>query len=122
MALFPKLINFILAHTRLFFWLSFTGTNFALFSPSIGERGEIYNLDIIIHYALFLVFAGSAFLYFKRIEAVLFAIALFIPASEFIQEFFIHGRGYEFTDILSGFAGMLSGFLTARKMRKIDVS
>lgn len=116
MTRFNRLINFILTHTRLLFWISFVGVNFALFSPSIGARGEVYNLDIIIHYFLFLIFAGSAFLHFKKIGAVLFAIALFIPASEFIQEVFIPGRGYEFTDILSGFAGMLSGFLIARKI------
>ena len=118
MTLSRKLINFILIHTRLLFWLSFVGINFALFSPSLGEGGEIYNLDIVIHYILFFVFTGFALLYFKKAALVLLLIliSLFIPASEFIQEAFIPGRGYEFTDILSGFAGMLSGFLTARKI------
>lgn len=115
-----KLNNFILAHTALFFWVALIGTNFALFTPSMGQKGDIYSLDIIIHYIMFMVFAGSAFLHFRnrdaRTLAILAAFAVFVPLSELIQETIIPGRGYEFTDILSGVAGVLSGFLVFKKL------
>jgi len=114
--------NFILSRTRLLFWLSFSATNVALFMPSVGSKGEFYNLDIIIHYVMFTVFAGSAFLHFhkdsSRTLVILVAFAFFVALSEFIQEMLIPGRGYEFTDILSGLAGVLSGFLVFEVWKK----
>lgn len=52
----------------------------------------------------------------NRALITLFALALFILASELIQENFIPGRGYELLDILSGFAGLLSGFMAYKRL------
>lgn len=114
--------NYLIRHSKLLFWLSFAGTNLALFTPSVGPRGEIYNLDIIIHYSMFLGLAFSALLYRAApprrggAALVLVVLLLFVVLSEFIQENFIPGRGYEFSDILSGVAGLLSGFMVYKRL------
>ena len=95
----------------------------ALFTPSYGEGAEIYNLDIVIHYIMFLVFGVISIIHWGRQNSsstygVLFILAIFIPASELIQENFVPGRGYEFLDILSGYAGILSGYLFYKNYKK----
>lgn len=86
---------------------------------------------------MFLVFSSVSFLHFSyvthdrairrkntpepaRIFIVLLALAFFILLSEFIQENFIPGRGYEFSDILSGFAGTLSGLLAFLRFQRYN--
>lgn len=77
---------------------------------------------------MFLVFGTMSFINFSGKEnantvfLVLFLLALFIPSSELIQENFIPGRGYEFTDILSGYAGILSGYLFYKKYANLRIS
>lgn len=95
----------------------------ALFAPSYGDGGEVYNLDIVIHYIMFLAFGVMSIIRFSNqnssnTPAILFVLAVFIPISELTQENFVPGRGYEFTDIVSGYAGVLSGYLVYKKFYK----
>jgi uncharacterized membrane protein YwzB len=105
--------------------------------PSLGSGKEIHGLDIIIHYSIFISLAFISLVYFckiahdrelfyksknksgvtrKRIWLVMIAIMVFILVSEFIQENFIPGRGYELKDILAGTAGLVSGFVLYKKI------
>ncbi|OGZ58443.1 MAG: hypothetical protein A2827_01900 [Candidatus Spechtbacteria bacterium RIFCSPHIGHO2_01_FULL_43_30] len=117
-----KLYNFFISNSGKFFWVFFLLTFFGLFTPSAGEQSEIYNLDILVHYIMFAAFCTASIIHFGNKNnssaiGILLILALFIPASEFIQENFVVGRGYEFTDILSGYAGILSAYLVTGRGR-----
>ena len=126
-SLFIKLNNFLLSNSRLFFWASFILVMIALFAPSYGARGEVFNADLLIHYIMFLVFVGSSFLYLNSNKgistiSILILLLLFIPASEFVQENFVPGRGYELSDVLAGYAGVFTGYIIYKRYENLRLS
>jgi VanZ family protein len=118
-----QLKNLIYSYQKYFFWMSFTLTAIALFMPTPGEGGSIPHLDKAIHFGMFFFFSFFAFLYLKEkgwtTQRVFVAYLFFIPMIELIQETVIVGRGYEFTDMLAGFIGVLSGYMVYKKYKQL---
>jgi len=109
-----KILKFLETNKRPFFYLALTIIVCALFWPMTPGDGMIF-FDKVAHVSLFTFFSFFAFMHTRRLshEAVLASLLFFAIASEFIQEWFIVGRGYEFFDIVADFIGIAFGFAFA---------
>jgi len=91
-------------------WFLFTLVLFLM--PWSGQEVGFTLMDKIIHFGLFFLLFIFAFLSFKTAWYKVFLWLLFyVVIIEFIQEFFIPGRGYQPGDLLAGFLGLLVGCL-----------